>query len=511
MSRQVNSSTLTSNYIIIVMLRPRLFLFTMFFTFTLLVAGYIYAFFYQLGSPVKAEWWVKHFYYYKDHIASTIKERKVIILAGSNALFGIDSNKLEEITGIKTINLAVHAGFDLDFFYYKIKQHMKEGDVIVLPLELPFYWRNSKTDWFINNMMAWEKDGYLASLSIFEMVSFIYAVPPKRILEGVFKQGSTNPLLTSKEVILQIKKGNPQDVKDDQIYDYRLLNNKGDLLLDLNPTRELLITQHEGKNIFIHDYSYSLEYFLKGYNKIKDLVDRRKGQLIMTWPTLIMRNKMFSLVLREHQQRMTEFRQWVSKSGVDIQCNPALFNLDVGYYLDTENHLNRYGADIRSDNLGHCLKRILLGEYKELSYEEANEILRSQEAKFNELKQLSYIRFNRISHLKSIIRALNAYYSETGSYPLTEGWNGLYTSWGASGENWIPGLVPLYLNKLPRDPRMNTDPATQYLYRSNGADYKLISHSPADYDQVSSIYPGLIDQNPQRQAYGFWTENARDW
>lgn len=116
----------------------------------------------------------------------------------------------------------------------------------------------------------------------------------------------------------------------------------------------------------------------------------------------------------------------------------------------------------------------------------------------------------QLKDLQSLKTALENYYAEHHTYPISQGFDGLYTSWGRSGEDWIQGLVPDYLPELPRDPRKNENPSTQYIYKSNGKDYKLISHAAEGVNLVTKIHPGLID--PRRDhSYGYWTEGARDW
>ena len=94
---------------------------------------------------------------------------------------------------------------------------------------------------------------------------------------------------------------------------------------------------------------------------------------------------------------------------------------------------------------------------------------------------------------------------------LSEGFDGLHTAWGKSGKDWIKGLVPNYLESLPRDPRKNDNPKEQYLYRSNGKDYKLIAHSPGDCRVVKKTHPERVDPKRNCWAYGYWTEGAKDW
>ena len=108
-------------------------------------------------------------------------------------------------------------------------------------------------------------------------------------------------------------------------------------------------------------------------------------------------------------------------------------------------------------------------------------------------------------------KALEEFYEKYGYYPKSTGFNGLYSSYGASGANWIPDLVPQYILSLPRDPRMNSDPANQYLYASDGKDYKIIAHNPEDCGAVKQLHPELIDPQRDCHAYGYWTPLAARW
>lgn len=113
----------------------------------------------------------------------------------------------------------------------------------------------------------------------------------------------------------------------------------------------------------------------------------------------------------------------------------------------------------------------------------------------------------RLRDMEAIRNSLEAYRKEHGSYPSNEGrWDGVYSCWGQSREDWIPGLAPKYIPKLPRDPRLKSTCDEQYLYSSNGEDYKVIVHSPPDLEKIAQTRPAMIDPMRQQKAYGFWTE-----
>lgn len=124
-------------------------------------------------------------------------------------------------------------------------------------------------------------------------------------------------------------------------------------------------------------------------------------------------------------------------------------------------------------------------------------------------------KFIEVRDLLEIAYALERYKRDHWSYPIssagTKAWDGIKSNFGESREDWIRGLVPHYLDKLPRDPRMLDNGIQQYLYMSDGANYKLIAFKPSNCHLVKSSYPSLIDPKRGCQAYGFWSEGAASW
>ena len=118
-------------------------------------------------------------------------------------------------------------------------------------------------------------------------------------------------------------------------------------------------------------------------------------------------------------------------------------------------------------------------------------------------------------HLTNIKNALDEYYKVNKKYPVSsgngKGFDGVNRGKGKNGKHWIEGLVPEFLSSLPKDPRRSKNPGWQYIYRSNGKDFKLIANAVKDKTFVSFIDPSFIDPNKKRNAYGFWTKNARNW
>lgn len=110
----------------------------------------------------------------------------------------------------------------------------------------------------------------------------------------------------------------------------------------------------------------------------------------------------------------------------------------------------------------------------------------------------------RIQDLVTINDALKAYRARNNAFPKADGLAGA----NERGRGWIPGLSPDFLPELPLDPMQGG--STQYVYVSDGANYKLLAQGVSLVGSMNVEVLGIkIDQtrNPTQQnaAFGFWT------
>ena len=203
-----------------------------FFSLTVsLFVLYLAAFYYQLGAQVKAEWWIKDVLTFKTHRAESVPSPKIIIASGSNSLFGIDSEELQKITAYPVVNLATHASLQVDFWYYRIIDHLGPGDIVVLPLEFSNYARDTYSDWFVNNMLAWGYEDYLARIPLFELIKFMLSVPEARVWRGIWAQTGRNRVLPLQEVLNRVEESSSW-----KGYGVVSLNRRGEILVPDPPT-----------------------------------------------------------------------------------------------------------------------------------------------------------------------------------------------------------------------------------------------------------------------------------
>lgn len=116
----------------------------------------------------------------------------------------------------------------------------------------------------------------------------------------------------------------------------------------------------------------------------------------------------------------------------------------------------------------------------------------------------------RLADLEAVKSAIERYKDKNGNYPIADdGWYGKGSEWGKDTSDWVPGLAPEFIPSLPIDP---SGTKAIYLYRSNGADYKLIAHLVEDCDSLADDDRDMIDKvrviDGKCWAYGYWTEGG---
>jgi hypothetical protein len=114
----------------------------------------------------------------------------------------------------------------------------------------------------------------------------------------------------------------------------------------------------------------------------------------------------------------------------------------------------------------------------------------------------------RVSDLVAINDAIKAYYSKHGRYPMAKGQEGFLER----GKGWIPGLAPEFIQDLPRDPAQSNDRnGPQYVYSSNGTDYKIIAKGVSlvggtNVEVLGVRFDPARQNTAENAAFGFWTQ-----
>ncbi|WAG08257.1 hypothetical protein NRZ30_04110 [Aeromonas jandaei] len=314
---------------------------------------YILAYLYQLGRGVDAEWWVLNVTQKKMNIADNNKENRLLIISGSNAMFGFDSYKLSHLINKNVINLSIHAGLDISYYRMMLDNTVVKGDVVIMPLEYIYYSREDEySDWHINNMIAWGHD-YLNWIPVWKKIEFFSHVSFQRVLKGLLSEKKTNTDSYSNVIKYKNDEGTYKG------YNYTSLNNKGDINR-FNYTSPDVIEyiqqpdkHDEELSYYINDYKNVTTYAKTELLKIKKLIEGRGGVLYLSWPTT-MKSKYFNRYNKHALYLVHSIKDQLSPLGFTFLCDPFYANLEQSYFLDTNYHLNGNGAKKRSEYFAQC-------------------------------------------------------------------------------------------------------------------------------------------------------------
>jgi hypothetical protein len=122
----------------------------------------------------------------------------------------------------------------------------------------------------------------------------------------------------------------------------------------------------------------------------------------------------------------------------------------------------------------------------------------------------------RLTDLKEVNEALEAFHEAKGYYPSTQS-NWVGSIWVREGlttaDDWLPELSPVWIPSLPIDPsNSKASDGPQYIYASDGVDYKLIAYRTGDCE-LAMVGPVKVD--PRRKSatgcfgYGYWTDGYK--
>jgi type II secretion system protein G len=127
----------------------------------------------------------------------------------------------------------------------------------------------------------------------------------------------------------------------------------------------------------------------------------------------------------------------------------------------------------------------------------------------------------RIKDLKDVAKAVELYKVDNGTYPLSANGSGNWAGTcpnGGSHAEYIAGLSPSYMQRLPIEPRYNV--AGQcYYYRSNGTDYMFMAHGTMETvcgsdasDGCNSAQIRSMDRACCTQfTIGVWSPGGAGW
>lgn len=139
----------------------------------------------QITVATPSSRWVFDAYQHKIAAANKANGARVLVVAGSNAMFGIDSAQLEAYWRRPVINLAVNAGLGLPYILDVSRRVARAGDVILMPMEYALYLDDGSPNAQIIDYAIARDSDYWRRLSLIERLNFAVGMTPERWLQGL--------------------------------------------------------------------------------------------------------------------------------------------------------------------------------------------------------------------------------------------------------------------------------------------------------------------------------------
>lgn len=271
--------------------------------------------------PTASSQWIADAYAHKTEIAQKIQGQKIVIVAGSASLFGLDSKIFEKTFGIPTVNFGVNAGLLLPYVLLKSKTVLKKGDIVIMPLEYHFYTYDGTPNVQMIDQIFSRDPHFFWKLSLFEELKMLWYISPKRIWEGFQANGTPKTMMGP--------------------YGYANLDEYGDQTH----------TSKEEAAQWIYDWenlkkelprTYAKEaHHTRGWEWLSTYVmwAKKEGITIVITPPTMMFDP-FYLNDPEESDFYKSLKAKVEALGVPFIGEPYAYMYDRNHYFNTDYHLN---------------------------------------------------------------------------------------------------------------------------------------------------------------------------
>lgn len=307
--------------------------------FLLSCTCFLSAVFIQMNAPTESSRWIYEINQAKSNLAHSINEPKLIVLSGSNSLFGMSCKTIQEDIQIPCVNAATNAGLGLDYILSFGRSLARPGDTFLLPLEYGMYQYDGKhSDVLIDYIFA-RDPGYLNKIGFESRMRAIGGISFSRLMRGT---------------IYKVAKISPR--KDG--YQSDTLNEYGD------ETRNTVASITEAHRQKLNR--------LQPMEKINGSVDSSHGmqsirdfvrwcrdnniQVLASWPSTVWFEAYNQPSRREYFKSIKNFYQSLD---IPILGQPQDFMYDVSLFYDTAYHLNDRGMHQRTEQVISLLQPYL--------------------------------------------------------------------------------------------------------------------------------------------------------
>ncbi|MCX6241603.1 MAG: hypothetical protein NTX43_07360 [Bacteroidetes bacterium] len=257
----------------------------------------------------------------KTLILQNTKAPRIVFVGGSNLVFGVDSKRVADSTGLPVVNMSMLGGYGLTFMLNGVRPGIRKGDILILSFE--YFLGEGEMDLLAHTvdmvpaaysyLNSWERRAYPLAEAKLRLKQFVEAL--QRVAQ--FNTGWV-----------------------EEIYRRDGFNSYGDVISHLEkPTPKVL-----GRRFKIEATDYS--YYIGLINEFAAYARSRGATLYYLYPDYPRSEfkKYFPEIISYDQQ----MRQSLN---IPILNKVDTFIYDDEYFFDTVYHLNKQGREMRTNQL----------------------------------------------------------------------------------------------------------------------------------------------------------------
>lgn len=288
----------------------------------------------QLGQPVAMNQWVEQSYARKLALADALTGPRALIVAGSGALFGLDSAVLGEALGRPVINLGVNAGIQSQYLRHYAYQAIRPGDWVVLPLEYPLYHDRHRANLVFSSYWLSHPGIRSLELSPVQLARLFWFTSLGRVLEGY--------------------RGLPEGFHVEGLYGPHNFNERGDQVNSEAARQE--IWMHEAvSGAAAHDYGAQASAWHANWDHwraFRQVVEARGGCVLFIPPALLDRPQYHVGDELDYYRRLPDEAR---AEGLNFWGEPLAFMYPEAWFFDTDYHLNAEARQEHSRRVARLL------------------------------------------------------------------------------------------------------------------------------------------------------------
>lgn len=266
--------------------------------------------------------------HYKKNYAQSIKTQKIIITSGSNSLYGLSAEAIEKTFNIPTVNNAVNADLQLKYHLYSTKVILKEGDIVILPLEYRVF--NYK-----KNVKYQKERKYTA---VYDKQYFVNKYGLKELINYYQKLG-IGDFVRSLKLEKQFK---------GKQYIGKIINRNGDILVNRQHRKIMWDNPREIQNI-----DYATTDGFKLLKEFRKYCVEHDVLLFITFPNTIYYRDYEKDAYKKYFKNLYIT---LIKNNFNVLGNPYVFMYPRKLFFNTAYHLNQEGTKVRTKEFINILK-----------------------------------------------------------------------------------------------------------------------------------------------------------